>query len=374
MAITDRYVSSSGVAIYSLSTNPATPMSLTTALANAVAGDRINVKADGAYSRGSSDTAANAGSLTSPIIYRGYTTTIGDGYQGRTLGSGPLVTTNMPSVVYASATSLTLLGFTIVDSLNISGAIAGNLVSFSATSCGVAINSVITNTNTVSTASAIGFASANVNSSIIDCDLSLSGSANAAAAAYTPGTNWTIRGSRVTGGTGRIANVAATNSFIGMTGFGSAGGGIYITGTAAIVIVDGCTMVGTGAGTGDGINIVTGNTAIQRISNSLMTDWGGYAINGVSAANSVVSEWNRFDRNVTGNTNLATDWLAALSYGNNTTSVAQAAEYTNYGGNDFRLLSTSPAVAAGLLQYRDMGSAQRQVVNTVKAFFPLNSI
>src|ERR1043166_3403877 len=98
MGLTDRYVSSSGTNTYSASTSSSTPMSLSTAMSNAVAGDRINIKADGTYSRSADTSPTNSGSQTSPIIWRGYKTTPGDGYQGRTSGSGALSIANMPLI------------------------------------------------------------------------------------------------------------------------------------------------------------------------------------------------------------------------------------------------------------------------------------
>lgn len=101
MARTTRYVSSSGTDTYANSTSSSTPMSLTTAFANASAGDDIYIKADGTYSRSATDTPANSGTAANPIRYIGYSSTITDGYQGRTNGNGALVTTSMPLISYS---------------------------------------------------------------------------------------------------------------------------------------------------------------------------------------------------------------------------------------------------------------------------------
>lgn len=86
-AITERYVSSSGTDTYANSTNPATPMSFATAVANYAANDCIHVKADGTYPNTSGYTFATNG----PSYWRGYTTTPGDGgrpvFDGGTTGA-----------------------------------------------------------------------------------------------------------------------------------------------------------------------------------------------------------------------------------------------------------------------------------------------
>lgn len=78
-AWTDYYVSSSGVAAYASATSPGTPCSLETAVTDASGGDRVNIKADGTYNISSDLATGSSGSGTSPIWFRGYSTTIGDG-------------------------------------------------------------------------------------------------------------------------------------------------------------------------------------------------------------------------------------------------------------------------------------------------------
>lgn len=77
MAITERYVSS--LAGGGGDGSSGSPWTLAEALANAVAGDRVNIKADGTYALAANFTPTNAGSVTQPIYWRAYTTTIGDG-------------------------------------------------------------------------------------------------------------------------------------------------------------------------------------------------------------------------------------------------------------------------------------------------------
>src|SRR6185312_4309988 len=192
MSLTDRYVSSAGSGTYAGSTNPATPMSFDTAIANAVAGDRINVKNDGAYSR-PFDTFTNSGSSTSPIIYRGYKTTPGDGYLGRTNGNGPLITTNMPLLSYGS-TDLCIPGSsTILESLQISGAVSDLLVQppSDCTFRGCA----------VANSSGGGILCA-VRTNIVDCDLTTSGTSAIACISIGTNANSRVIASRISGGSG----------------------------------------------------------------------------------------------------------------------------------------------------------------------------
>jgi len=86
MAITERYADFNGSGTDSgTEANPwLTPASIT---ANAVAGDRINVLDGARYTIATSWASSTAGSATQPIIFRGYTTTIGDGGKCKVGGS-----------------------------------------------------------------------------------------------------------------------------------------------------------------------------------------------------------------------------------------------------------------------------------------------
>ena len=66
------------------------------------AGKRYNIKADGTYVRTSGDNMdVSPASSANPTVLRGYKTTPGDGYLGRSNSNGALITTNMPLITYA---------------------------------------------------------------------------------------------------------------------------------------------------------------------------------------------------------------------------------------------------------------------------------
>lgn len=120
MALTERYVSA--LASGGGDGSSGNPWTWAEMLTTAAAGDRVNVKADGTYSRSSTDAMSNSGTVDAPIIIRGYKDTIGDGYLGRDSG-GELVTTNMPLVSYAGGMSnrLGVLSYTVIESMQFTG-------------------------------------------------------------------------------------------------------------------------------------------------------------------------------------------------------------------------------------------------------------
>jgi hypothetical protein len=350
-AITERYVTSTGTDTYANSTNIATPMSLTTAVANAAAGDRINIKV-GTYTRTATDTLTNSGTATSPIIYRGYSSTIGDGNLGRTGSNGELITTNMPLLSYNSTFRLTSGNFTVIESLNISGTISNNVLNL-ANDC-VAKSCKIVNASTNAAAIALGV---NVRSIAFDNDAELSGASGGNAAINATAAPSRAIANRVKGGPAIGILCASSSAIIDNVIFAQAGVGISMNSTGGIPVIYGNTIV---VGTGDAIDVITGTTGLQCIVNNLITDNAGNGIDMVSAANAGFLAYNRLRDNGTA-INSGTDWVAATSYGHVTTDTGgPETDYTNSGGNDYSLIPASPAKGAGWFAFASIGALQPQ--------------
>jgi hypothetical protein len=297
-------------------------------------------------------------------VWRGCKAAAGDlapggaNYLGRTNSNGPLITTNMPLFSFSAAAQWTNTGtFTTFESINFAGAFSGGVLRVAADSA--IVNCVVSNSST--NASAMGFdLITGTRSSVINSDASLTGaSGGIAAIRLTSTTAGRVMGSRVTAISATANGISADASvcIAGNVIFKCGNNGIALGATTQSAHILNNTIVGCG---GDGINVITGTTGTQFISMNLITDNVGYAIDAATAAIPIFAVYNRYDRNTAGATNLATDSLAALALYNNTTSVSQATEYTNYAGNDFRLLSGSPAAGAGWLPFADIGALERQ--------------
>lgn len=119
MAYTERYVTDSASGGDGSSGSPWT---LAEAWTNAAAGDRVNIQS-GSYSA-SGGGPSTIGTVTAPIVFRGYNTTIGDlDEQGRDT-DGELDTTDFP--VITTTSSLTLENFNIYQNLILTGTTSAN--------------------------------------------------------------------------------------------------------------------------------------------------------------------------------------------------------------------------------------------------------
>ena len=169
MAITERYASSAGAGAKD-GAAASSAWDFATMLTSAVAGDRINFL--GNHTLTGAATFSNAGSATSPIILRGYASTIGDcSALGRTNGNGPLVTTGMPVIACGTSYYLAMPQHSVLEAMTFTGSRSGYLANCGA--YGVIVRCAANNSGTGGSASAL-YQSAG-SSLIFDCDGTLSG-------------------------------------------------------------------------------------------------------------------------------------------------------------------------------------------------------
>lgn len=354
MAITERYVSSSGTATYADSTNPLTPCSLSTALSSGVAGDRFNIKADGTYSRGATDTHTAAGSITQPLIYRGYHTTPGDGFNGYN-ADGSLDTSKMPVISYSGTARLNSSGtYVLWETLNVGAAVNAAAMTVGTDSSALRCN--ISNSNTgVSTG---GLACSSTGSGALDCDLRLTGASGGNyGLAVAAGAAWAIA-NRVWLNSGSAANgIQANNNctiLFNLVRPGT-GLGIHVNSGAARPLILWNTVYG---GSGNRVQYASALTAAPRLIGNLLTDSsGGYGVefNSIGGLNC----FNRFRDNASGQWNNSTDWASGTSLGNVTTDTGgPETDYVN-APSDLGLISASPATGAGIPVKTSIGALQR---------------
>lgn len=365
-AITERYVNNAGSGSAD-GTSEANAMSFATftdymstgGSFTAAAGDRFNIKGTITSRTTTADVWINVGTITSPIIIRGYNSTIGDLTSlARTNGNGPLVTTNYPSITYTTG-GITISGnFIIVEALNITSANVGSgvgTVKLNGTDLYMKRCSI---TNSGTNANSTGVTLAAARDAVIDCDVSLTGASGGTAAIAISSATVTSRviGCRVKGGPSVGISASGTSVIAKNTIYASTGIGVSLSGGSSnsCVVLDN-TIVGGGA---DGINLLTGTTATQILIGNIITDNTGDGIDMVSTANAAYASNNRTRDNATAYNN-AGDWLTATKYNDVTTDTGgPETDYVNSAGNDYNLIWGSPARGAGNPLYADIGALQ----------------
>lgn len=354
-AITERYVTADSDGGDGSAGNPWT---LTEAFAAAAAGDRVNIKA-GTYTRTGWDTVTVDGTAASPIIWRGYNSTIGDlDTQGHD-ANGSLNVTNFPVIAYGDTYAMNVSGhnYGILQNIKITGNRAGFLTNPAATT--VFFRCYVENTSTNSSATAITTA---IGNTIIDCDAKLSGGSGGSAA-ISAGGNAIILYSRVLGSSNH--GILCSNSgtyVIGCSIDDVAGDGIAFTSTMTSHLPPVCignTIYSCG---GDGISVANAAYTTRSLIavNNIIAESASYGIDsGYSGSGNLmlVSLFNRFIANTSGTTNGFADWAAGLAIGNVSTGTV-ADELTDAAGGDFRLKSAALAINAAL-PTGDIGALQR---------------
>lgn len=319
----------------------------------AVAGNIVWMK--GSFTLAAGDSFNSSGTTTNPIFVKGYGTSRGDGYQGRTGSNMGLITTNFATLTYNSTFRLSAGGsMCIFECLHIVTAVSNAAMS---TGASIIVRSCkLVNSSTNAAAVGLSLATAGI---CIDCDTSLTGASGGTAALQMGGSGSKAIGCHVVGGPAvgvqvSIANAVAEENLI----VGCASHGIAVTVTSASLNARGNTITGCG---GDGINVVTSNTVIQSFTSNLISDNTGYGINMVSTGNAALLANNRYRDNTAGNVGNAGQWASGTDY-SPITSGNGTSDFMDSAGGDYSLKSTSPAVGTSQPYARSMGAFQRPAI------------
>jgi len=359
-AITERYVTAAAPG--GGDGTSGNPWTLTEALANMVAGDRINVKSDGIYTRTGTDTPTADGSASSPIIIRGYHTTIdsasGDlDTVGRSAAYQKLTTTNFPVIAYDSTFGMNASGadYVLFQNLRITatinqGALRGG-INTSIKNCSI---------DNASTGAAATGVTVNTSGSAINSDLALTGASGGLAAIYVIGTSVDIEhclvwDSSADGIQAIVSNVTVTSTTI----YDCAGNGFNFNTTTVgrSFILKSCTIAYCGTG------VETANaayTSLSYILNCHITDNSDYGIYNPNATGGpLVISRCVMGRNTTANISWNGDWDDGTNYGFIAASALATGDYVDPTGSprDLTLLNTAPGAWQGEAG-NDIGSFQ----------------
>lgn len=339
MAITEKYVTTGAAGGGDGSSG--SPWTLAEAASNAVAGDRVNIQS-GTYNIASDFTPTGAGSETQPIIWRGYASTIGDGYQGRT-SVGALDTSNMPVMALSgTATDWRInTNYHLFECLRFTSSdVTGSAATLNGTDSGLVSCSIDHSGTGGASARSVYLGS---NCFAVDCDVDCS-TTTADAGIFGSSYNTAVVACRIRCVNGNGVVIGNTNGSVLGSIIYECDNGISIGGIVACrSSIVGNTIVDIAT---DGI--VTPNVDaddLMVIVNNLITDCGGYGYNNLFATGLPRLFYNnRIDRCTSGAINAAGDWPNIEA---NLTSATQGNEYTSASTDDYSLAATSPAIGNG---------------------------
>lgn len=361
-AITDRYVTDAGSGAAD-GTSVANAMSYATftdymvtgGSFTAAAGDRFNIIGTITGRTTTTDTWVNGGSSTSPVVVRGWTSGGVTAYAGRSNGNGALITTDFPVITYTTGRINISGSWIVLECLSISGNPSSAVVTLGS-ECVIKSCSI---TNSSTNASAAGIAGTSTGNITLDCDAFLTGASGGNCAINAQAGASVVDSCRVSVVSSTASGINCNNTSViyGNLIYGNGGVGILMPTTTGRPWIRSNTIVGCG---GNGIDIVTGATVLQRIIGNMVTDNGGFGVDLNSASVGAFVAYNRTRDNTSGAYGLATDWVAATSFEDVTTDTGgQSTDYTNAGSSDFSLIRLSPATSAGLPAYSSIGALQR---------------
>lgn len=355
MALAEKYVSVAGGGAHNGTTeaDAFTWAEMVTDSATSAVGTRYNIKA-GTYSRTTTTDTLGAGSATSPKIYRGYSTVIGDAYLGRTNNNGPLITTNMPVVTYTTG-RLVQGAQTIIEGLNMTAATSLQGTLTPGNNAIVHWCSVL-NTSTGS-ANDCAMLGGSTNCWVHDCDVFHTGGSGNGNAMRAPASGMRVTACRMgsTTGIGILLTTVNAIVFIYRNTIFSCGTDAIQATAATVATIVGNTLVGCSS---DGISSIA-QSNLNTVHDNIITDNTNYAGTFGGAASQFAVASNRTRDNSSGKYLNADDWVTATSWQEVTTDTGgESTDYVDGPGDDYRLVSTSPAVGAGVPYAASIGALQ----------------
>lgn len=364
MAFTEKYVSAvaGGAGTGNSEGSAYTYAQMLTEIASASGtggqGKRYNIKNDGTYTRSSDDNmSTSVGTNTNPVYLRGYKTTIGDGYLGRSGTNGALITTNMPVISWSSGGFISGQ-YWALESLDM----RYNKNDYGmemAERCGM-FGCCFQNSNTGGGA---GIWRTKGGVACVESDLT-----------YTPTSSSTGNPMVLGDGDGskiiscRVINNCSTSRgiqggwwmVIAHSLIKGAGGSRGIEVTDNIPLIFNCTITGWQ----DGIYLSSTQDRLATLWGNMITDNSGWAINGTSNGMAFIGP-NRTRDNTSGTIVSginSSNWLSIGRFWPLTTTDTGGPEtdYVAAGSSDYNLISTSPGVGNSYPKYDDFGAYPRQ--------------
>lgn len=338
MAFIERYVTATaaggGVG------SEADPWALSESVSLAAAGDRVNIK-KGAYSVGAL-SMTNAGTILSPIVYRGYNTTIGDLEGTPRLADGRLDTTDYP-VITATASCVPNI-YNYLQDIYMTGSFNANIIQ--STSFDFVSLISVKSLNSFSGTSA-GACELDDSCVVLNCDMVCTGSTHDTV--FFSDTAPRLLMSRFEGSSS-TADLCQVRSgdVIGCAFVGSTSGvGLVIETTPTSVSTVMINNTFYGVGTAITFPSASLGTRPLVMLNNFCTDSGKWLDNLYTATSSLpIIEMNSRTRDVTA---LRTGLGDSLNIGEVTTDTGgPETDYVDAGNGDITLTSSSPGVDSGV--------------------------
>lgn len=328
------------------------PWTLAEALDQAVAGDRVNILSDSGYGLGA-ESVTNAGTPSQLICFRGYNSSIGDLENPGWNADGTLDTTDFPVITVTGNLNMPE-GYVLFQNLVVTGSIVGAVLGDASADNNIILECSVT--NTANSANAHAYECDN-DCLVINSDFECTGASHDVVVNCDQDAR--LIGCRFKGVADvsivevDLRSVAVSCLFQGLSGNGV---GLVSNNNGDAIHAINCTFYDLATA------ISTPDAAPSRIPafvNNHVTDNGEWLnnLNSGSAAYAMIEVNNRTRDNTTPRTGIGD----GANIGEVTTDTGGAGtDYTDAGGNNFRLISGAPGKAAGVRDFTDCGAYQRE--------------